>query len=415
MDFYFPDKGKASRFISFLENSVPTKVSEENDFLETTIINSITSQIFPNKLFLYQMKTSKKLIGTDDKSNVSNYKYTNYVEICPLCKDDLLYLPARTARNHGNISRLVLVKSISNVIHLIDPLTGQTAQLSAESYWRDPIRPVITAARSRMTRFVVLGQEPFFLRRNVSKRSTTRKQRSRLANLTLARESDLGLNDQQFEERSHIGYLMKAGDVCVGFDLTETQFVEDEAENMRSSGKLPDVVIIRKLYGGVANGDADAAKKRKWKLQRLDARVAESMKSGRAAKKGAEDDDMDEEDFMREVEADRDMRDQMNLYKSEIFKQQENERESNDAMVDEDNDDDDDQEIKLEELLDGLQMNDGPDQEDDLSDNIEEFGVEEGEKAAKDGIHYVGREESRLVKDKEGAIPQSSFGKEYTR
>ena len=49
MDFYFPDKGKASRFISFLENSVPTKVSEENDFLETTIINSITSQIFPNK------------------------------------------------------------------------------------------------------------------------------------------------------------------------------------------------------------------------------------------------------------------------------------------------------------------------------------------------------------------------------
>ena len=361
------------------------------------------------------MKTSKKLIGTDDKSNVSNYKYTNYVEICPLCKDDLLYLPARTARNHGNISRLVLVKSISNVIHLIDPLTGQTAQLSAESYWRDPIRPVITAARSRMTRFVVLGQEPFFLRRNVSKRSTTRKQRSRLANLTLARESDLGLNDQQFEERSHIGYLMKAGDVCVGFDLTETQFVEDEAESMRSSGKLPDVVIIRKLYGGVANGDADAAKKRKWKLQRLDARVAESMKSGRAAKKGAEDDDMDEEDFMREVEADRDMRDQMNLYKSEIFKQQENERESNDAMVDEDNDDDDDQEIKLEELLDGLQMNDGPDQEDDLSDNIEEFGVEEGEKAAKDGIHYVGREESRLVKDKEGAIPQSSFGKEYTR
>ena len=27
MDFYFPDKGKAARFISFLENAVPTKVS----------------------------------------------------------------------------------------------------------------------------------------------------------------------------------------------------------------------------------------------------------------------------------------------------------------------------------------------------------------------------------------------------
>ena len=74
-----------------------------------------------------QMKTSKKLIGTDDKSNVSNFKYTNLVEICPLCKDDLLYLPTKTARNLGNISRLVMVKNISNLIHLIDPLSGQTA------------------------------------------------------------------------------------------------------------------------------------------------------------------------------------------------------------------------------------------------------------------------------------------------
>lgn len=388
MDFYFPDKGKAARFISFLENAVPTK-----------------------------LKTSKKLIGTDDKSNVSNYKYTNYVEICPLCKDDLLYLPARTARNIGNISRLVMVKAISNVIHLIDPLSGQMAQLSGENFWRDPIRPVITAARSRMTRFVVLGKEPILLRRNVSKRSTSRKQRSRLASLTLARDNDLGVNDLQFEERSHVGYLMKSGDVCVGFDLTETQFVEEEAENMRSSGKLPNIVIIRKLYGGVANGEADAAKKRKWKLQRLEAKKAENSKSSRAAKNAEEAEGMDEEDFMREVEADREMRDQMNLYKSELLKKKESE---NDSTMDEDkdnetiNDDDDDQGIQLEELLDGLVMDDGPDPEDVLPADIKEI-VEEGEKAAQDGIEYVGREDSRLVKDKEGAIPLSSFGEEYKR
>mmetsp|Transcript_11798 Transcript_11798/g.33881 ORF Transcript_11798/g.33881 Transcript_11798/m.33881 type:complete len:598 (+) Transcript_11798:169-1962(+) len=389
MDFYFPDKGKAARFISFLENAAPTK-----------------------------MKTSKKLIGTDDKSNISNYKYTNYVEICPLCKDDLLYLPARTARNHGNISRLVMVKGISNVIHLIDPLTGQVAQMSAETYWRDPIRPVITAARSRMTRFVVLGKEPVFLRRNVSKRTASRKQRSRLASLTLAREDDLGINDRQFEEQSHVGYLMKAGDVCVGFDLTETQFVEDQAENMRSSGKLPDVLVIRKLYGGVAAGDADAAKKRKWKLRRLDAKVAESMKTSRAAKKDAEAEDVDEEDFMREVEADREMRDQMFLYKNDVLKKEEQKAEAmdedgkNNTSAD-DEEDDDDQEIKLEELLDGLVMDDGPDPEDAPPEECEELFMEEGQQALKDGIKYVGRDESRLMKDKESAIPQTTFGKEY--
>jgi len=394
MDFYFPDKGKAARFISFLENVVPTK-----------------------------MKTSKKLIGTDDKSNVSNFKYTNLVEICPLCKDDLLYLPAKLARNLGNISRLVLVKAISNVIHLIDPFSGQTAQLSAEAFWRDPIRPVITAARSRMSRFIVLGKEPIVLRKNVSKRSASRKQRSRLASLTLAREDDLGVNDRQFEERSHVGYLMKSGDVCVGYDLTETQFVDEDAEAMRSSGTLPDVVVIRKLYGGVASGESDAAKKRVWRLQRLDVEVAESMRNARGAKNEAEADDMDEEDFLREVEADKDMRSQMNLYKSELLKKKAKTSDS-DAMVDEegeaankngdDDDDDDDQGVKLEELLDGLVVEDGPDPEDARNAEADDaFELEEGEKAAKDGINYVGREEARNVKAKDGAIPQSSFGKQY--
>ena len=152
MDFYFPDKGRAARFIAFLENVVPVKI-----------------------------KTSKKLIGTDVKSNVTNFKYTNYVEICPLCKDDLLCLPAKMAQSLGSIARIVLVKNISNVIHLIDPLTGQTATLTNEAYWRNPIRPIITAARSRMTRYVVLGKEAVFLRPNAAQRAPGRKQKSKLA------------------------------------------------------------------------------------------------------------------------------------------------------------------------------------------------------------------------------------------
>lgn len=421
MDFYFPDKGKAARFISFLEDVVPTKVSEIYTVVYSenfrNCIISCAKLLVVFVVFLIQCKTSKKLIGTDDKSNISNFKYTNFVEICPLCKDDLLYLPAKTARNLGNISRLVLVKAISNGIHLIDPFSGQTATMNAEQFWRDPIRPVITAARSRMTRFVVLGKEPIILRRNISKRKTTRKQRSKLASLTLAREDDLGVNDRQFEERSFVGYLMKSGDVCTGYDLTETQFVEQEAEDMRSSGKLPDVIVIRKLYGGVATGEADAAKKRVWRLQRLDVEVAEDMKSARAAKKDADMDDMDEEDFMREVEADRDMRSQMNLYKSaQQLKKKENDvMETTDGGNNDDDDDEDDQEVKLEELLDGLVVDAGPDEEDmaaESADGMEHF-FEEGERAAKDGIKYVGRDDARDVKEKEGAVPLQAFGKEY--
>lgn len=344
------------------------------------------------------------------------------VEICPLCKDDLLYLPAKLARQLGNISRLVLVKNISNLIHVIDPLSGQTASMSPEAFWRDPIRPVITAARSRLTRYIVLGKEAAVVERNVSKRSATRKQRNRLATVTVAKESDLGVNDAQFEERSHLGYLMKAGDVCLGYDLQETQLVDDEAEDMRADGKLADVIIVCKLYGGVASGDGNAAKRRMWRLQRLDVDVAESMRTARAAKRDADEDDMDEEDFFREVEADKEMRVNMNLYKSDVVMTPNaaegsvNDEEMSTGSKDDDDEDEDDQQVKLDELLDGLVLDDGPDRPDQsLEDAMEAFGAGEGEKAAKDGIGFVGREHANQVRDKDSAKPISGkvFGKEY--
>jgi nonsense-mediated mRNA decay protein 3 len=393
MDFYFPDKGKGARFIAFLESVCPIKV-----------------------------KASKKLVGTDDKSNISNFKYTYIVDICPLCKDDLLYLPVRMARKMGNISRLALVKGVSNVIHLLDPLTGQTATMEAEVFWREPIRPLITAARSRVTRYVVLGKEPVFLRENVSKKSTNRKQKSRLALLTVAREGDLGMNDDQCEEQSTIGYLLKSGDVCVGYDMKDTQFVDDEAESMRAAGKLPDVILLRKLYGGVATGEANAAKQRIWRLQRLDVAAAEKTTSARTAKNAAEAEDMDEEDFMQEVEADKEMRQNMNVYKSEAFNKKSVESMDTEGGADvdgddaDDDDDDDDQKIRLDELLDGLALDTGPDPEEAVTAAEEgEIDFVEGERAAKDGITYVARDAARLVRERDTAVPVTGgvLGEEY--
>merc|ERR1712071_577580 len=98
-----------------------------------------------------------------------------------------------------------------------------------------------TAARSRFTRYVVLGKEAVILPQNPSKRSTTR-QKNRLAHVTVAREADLGTNDNQDEANSHIGYLLKSGDVCVGYDLKEVQLVNDEAESVRGTDKLPNTI-----------------------------------------------------------------------------------------------------------------------------------------------------------------------------
>lgn len=365
------------RFISFLEDVVPMKV-----------------------------KSSKKLIGTDDKSNISNYKYTHLVEICTLCKDDLLFLPKKLALTIGNINRLVLVKNISTVIQVIDPLSGQTANIESDAYWRDPFRPIITAARTRLTRFVVLGKEPVFLERNHSKRAVGKKQRSKLALVTAARESDLGINDSQMEEHCHLGYLMKCGDVALGYDLTEAQLVEDEAEELRTSGKLPDFVLVRKLYGGVAAGEADAAKKRMFQLKRLDVKRGEEQESRKSKKKDVDMENVDEEDFLQELEADREMRTRVNIYKSgHVVKK------DDDDNNDDDGEDEDDQKITLDELLDNLVLDSKPDDANEVDDGDDEMEgnqgvfITDGERAARDNIGYVGQDEANSISSKKMATP----------
>lgn len=378
MDFYFPDKGRAARFISFLENVVPVKI-----------------------------KTSKKLISTDDKNNFSNFKYTNYVEICPLCKDDLLFLPTKMAQSLGSISRIVLVKSISNVIHLLDPCSGQTATLSNEAFWRQPLRPLITAARSRLARYVVLGKEAIFLRNNVSQRNPNRKQKSRLASLTFAQESDLGTNDNKIEDlRSHLGYLMKCGDVCLGYDLQEAQFVDDEADALRDAGQFPPVVVVRKLYGG--SGGEALSQKRIWRLERLPVTVGADQAKDKK-KSDVEADFMDEEDFMQEVEADKDMRLKMNIYKSEALKKIKAKYEANKDNVCSDDEDEDDQQIKLDELIDDLALDVGPDDDDSPS-----LILTEGRLAAQQGLDFVSQEEARLVRERDTAKPVPSLGEEFS-
>lgn len=373
MDFYFGERCKASRFISFLESVVPIR-----------------------------SKSSKKLISMDDKNNVANYKHTHFLELCPLCKDDMLYLPKNVAKTIGNISRLVLVKNISSWIHVIDPLTGQTASISSELYWRKPFDPIVTAARARFTKFVVLDKEAIIVRTNVSRKQVNKKNKSRLASLIIARETDLGFNDMQFNDvHSHAGYLLKSGDVCIGYDLTDMQFnsFDDHLlDNKRTS--LPDVIVLRKLYGAASNDQ----KNRLWKLKRLDNIEVQETNHKKDDPITMEE---DEEDFMREIETDKEMRSLINVYNTGMNLKDDIKN------TNEDEEDDDDQHIKMNELLDQLIIDKPPDDESEninidtgLNDDWEYHRqvVIEGDKAKHDGISYVGKEQARNLSDRSVAM-----------
>ena len=447
LDFFFGDKSNCAKFVDFLASCVPVRY-----------------------------RTAKKLVGADLKSMVYSYKHTYAIEIAPICKDDLVLLPSRTAANLGSISPLCLVYRVSNVIFLVDPTTLQTAELAAERYWREPFRPQMSSPA--LTRFVVLDVVPTAVeatgeaaavfshvtahtkksRDRKAKRGgkgrrrrgghrdaddeddddemasvtsgasgrprvlggggaasiggrsrgtgidgainpagkrktladdddagsmvTSAKDTSRsvgvgqggmggvtmgrrlftagtsvttsvtggpkgkflLADVELIRERDLGDTDTRVVVRTHLGNVLKPGDVVLGYDVAGALFVReavsagsvvegtgDGAGEMRGrrkggrkggrvgangksqeyKGRIPDVIVVRKVY-------PERIKKRArgWKLRKLAVTEAEdSLPAGSRAAAEAERSARDYESFLDDLEQDRAMRKQIRLYK----------------------------------------------------------------------------------------------------
>ena len=68
----------------------------------------------------WRTNTAKELVSHDARSNVYNYKHVFSVEIVPVCKDDVVCLPASVARQLGNMSQICVVLRVTQVVRLID-------------------------------------------------------------------------------------------------------------------------------------------------------------------------------------------------------------------------------------------------------------------------------------------------------
>lgn len=273
IDFYFVQKQHAMRFIDFLTSKIPAKSNY-----------------------------SRKLVSADHKSNIGKFKHNFIVHIIPICKDDLLLLPNDLARNLSNISPLLLVKSVNAGVHVVDPFTGERQEIDIDKY----MRYEFTAAMSGrdLVKFIVLSIEPMLqaVRASAKRRGNDRK--IRLAECIVVRESDFGMNDRQYSCVTHLGHILKEGDTVLGFDLFSFPLTTSDKDMEASSLKrdIPDVILVRKHYP--SKGE------RKWELKNLDfdEEVALSSKEAEAAHE-------DYEQFLQELEGDREMRSNINLYK----------------------------------------------------------------------------------------------------
>lgn len=248
-DFYFLNLPEAQAFASYVARVAPMRI-----------------------------KTTKKLVSADVKSNTANLKHTVACDLVPLCRDDLIVIH-KSAK--GVMSgRLALIGKVSSVVHLIDaaptrsPTRGERvhAELAPETYYRQEKFYQLAQTSNRMVRFVVLdvelcdnsiggvpdGEED-------SPALTTKGPVPHaLADVEVARESDFGQNDETFHCVTHLGNLLHPGDVVLGYDVNSMVLLGaadwDTEKCFQSSFVMPDIVLVKKVKDKTiameeANGD----------------------------------------------------------------------------------------------------------------------------------------------------------------
>eukprot|EP00512_Aurantiochytrium_limacinum_P004092 CAMPEP_0171499174 /NCGR_PEP_ID=MMETSP0958-20121227/8286_1 /TAXON_ID=87120 /ORGANISM="Aurantiochytrium limacinum, Strain ATCCMYA-1381" /LENGTH=568 /DNA_ID=CAMNT_0012033709 /DNA_START=128 /DNA_END=1834 /DNA_ORIENTATION=+ len=368
VDFFFSARNDAVRFLDFLETVVPLRY-----------------------------KTSKKIISQDLKSNTSIHNFTYSTEIVPICRDDAICLPKAVAQKIGSISQFVLCQSVTNVMRFIDPKTCQVAELTGERYFAEPFRAVLSSLR--LVPFIVLDvqlQEMPELVQNqpddeedeaeevpqVKIGSKRRRQKGRgktrargagrlpnsvltvkgdnlssshrMAIVEIAREDDFGVNDNRFFVQTHLGYVLKPGDMALGYDMRSVNLNDETTDKLADKDLIPDVVLVRKHYPKYRKS---AAKHRNWKLKSMVVN-AEGVDAGFGMISTDEKDanlERDREMFMRDIEEDAEFRSKMNLYKHTP------KRTTNQAATGDDDDEEDGIEedaplIGVEHLLDEMSL-----------------------------------------------------------
>lgn len=304
VDFFFANRSHGLKFLDFLSNVVPTKSRHD-----------------------------KQLVSHDTKSNTYNYRFTMSVEICPVCKDDLICLPQKLSAGLGNIGPLVLCMRVSNNLLLLDPQTLRTAHMDASHFWRVPFRPLLSA--KQLVEYIVLDIES-------EPGVATHSGRYSLADVQVARKADFGKNDTTFMVRTHLGHLLNVGDYALGYDMYAANTNEAELDKYKHL-ELPDVVLVKKSYE--ERRARKRGKPRPWKLKALE------MEIDPTALRQDQDKTVGEyEKFLEEIEEDPEMRAKIALYRDANYRAQSETA----SMID--GEGDEPPTVPLEELLADLRL-----------------------------------------------------------
>jgi len=244
LDFFFGHKEDAKRFTDFVISKVPAKY----------------------------LPPSKKLISADLHNNTHNCKYTYIVDVAPICKDDVICLPANMAQRMGNLSQICLVHRVTDRIHLIDPRQGTMAYLSGSDYWRAPFAPLNTGQRRELAEYMVVSCEAVMSgERRLGGGHAPESRRHVMGDAVVMRTEDMSTEVPTF---THLGHLLKDGDLVLGFEVRcfNVNNADFDLLMERRPESIPDVLLLRKVY----EDSQQRKRKRTWKLRRMRGRDSET-------------------------------------------------------------------------------------------------------------------------------------------
>ncbi|KRX13912.1 60S ribosomal export protein NMD3 [Trichinella nelsoni] len=288
---------------------------------------------FIGSVLASQYGTSKELVTHDASSNIYDYKRTYSVEIVPVCKDDIVCLSKNLAQSLGNFSQVLICYRTSKFIHLVEPHTGRgVCEVSPNVYWRSPFYSI--AQHADFFEYTVLDVEWI----NVEDclrcaNGETANDKYLAVEALVVRSSELGrLDAKQYYCRTHLGYVLKAGDTVLGFDTVGCN-VNNDNFNSLNRDDVADVILVRKIFDRTRRN-----RRRLWKLKRLEAELMETDSL-----------DNDYTGFLEDLEEDSVLREKVNIYRDPTKQH---------IPVAEDEFDDDLPAVDLQEMLSDLFIND---------------------------------------------------------
>ncbi len=81
------------------------------------------------------IKTSKQFVSANERDNTAHVKTTIAISIPKICKDDLVRIPMKLAKQLGGCCQLLICTKVTSLIHFVDVNSFRKYSLTATQYF----------------------------------------------------------------------------------------------------------------------------------------------------------------------------------------------------------------------------------------------------------------------------------------